>query len=467
MEGRSNFSNQFGFIAAAAGSAVGLGNIWKFPFEVTKGGGAAFVIMYLAFCFIFCYPILVAEIAIGRKTKKNPVGALTELGSKKWSIIGIIGVFCGTIILSFYNVVAGWSLGYFIEIVNGNFDIANNFGAFVKDTSLMTMPNTSLYALLFMLITAYIVYRGVNRGIELASKILMPTLILIIIILFIYGLTLPHAFAGIRFYLVPDFSKINFSVIYSALGQAFFSLSLGMGALITYGSYLHRNTTIHKAAVYITLADVGIAFLAGLMIFPFLAFINDGMLDNVQGGPGLIFQTLPLFFKNLGTPGQIMGPIFFLLLSFAALTSTVSLLEVGVAYLIDQFKLKRRNAVLLASGVIFLCGIPSLLSHGSSTFFTNFITYSNSETAIDFMSLAEDIANDSLLPFGGCLIAIFTVYVWKKTNFYAELRHGSDLKENTFIIKYITFSLKYICIPILTIIFLLTILDRFFGIILI
>ena len=389
---------------------------------------------------------------------------MTALGSKKWAFVGVLGIFCGTIILSFYNVVAGWSLGYFIEIVKGNFNIGNNFGTFVQDVGLSTMPNVSLYAFLFMLATGYIVYRGINQGIELASKILMPTLIFIILILFFYGLTLDHALAGIEFYLIPDFSKIDFNVVYSALGQAFFSLSLGMGTLITYGSYLHHNTTVHKAAAYITFADVGIAFLAGLMIFPFLGFINDGVLDNVEGGAGLIFQTLPLFFQELGTAGKIIGPVFFLLLSFAALTSTVSLLEVAVTYLIDEFRLKRRNAVLLASGFIFLLGIPSLLSHGGAEFFSEFITYGNSETATNFMSLAEDLANDSLLPLGGCLIAVFTVYVWKRHNFYAELKRGSTLKEEGFIVKYITFSLKYICIPILSIIFIFTILDRFFGI---
>lgn len=464
MASRGNFSNQFGFIAAAAGSAVGLGNIWKFPFEVTKGGGAAFVVMYLAFCFIFCYPILVAEISIGRNTKQNPLGALRTLGSKKWGIVGILGIVCGTIILSFYHVVAGWSLGYFVEIVKGNFDIGNSFGDFVKDTSPRTMPNVTFYTTIFTCLTAYIVYRGVKQGIELTSKILMPTLIIIIVVLFVYGLTLPHALSGIEFYLIPDFSKINFTVIYSALGQAFFSLSLGMGTLITYGSYLDRKVTIHKAAAYITLADVGIAFLAGLMIFPFLGFMNDGVLDNVEGGAGLIFQTLPLFFQELGTPGKVVGPVFFLLLSFAALTSAVSLLEVAVTYLIDEFKLKRRTAVLIASTFIFLLGIPSLLAHGSSSFFSEFITYGNSEKATDFMSLAEDLANDSLLPLGGCLIAFFTVYIWKKHNFYAELKRGSNLKADGFVIKYIMFSLKYICIPILSIIFILTILDHFLGI---
>ncbi|MEM6299175.1 MAG: sodium-dependent transporter, partial [Bacteroidota bacterium] len=320
MAARGGFSSKFGFIAAAAGSAVGLGNIWKFPFEVGNGGGAAFVLMYLAFCFLLCFPVLVAEIAIGRKTQRNPVGAFKALGYPAWSIIGMFGVAAGILILSFYNVVAGWAFGYFLEMVSANFEIGKNFGTFITDVF-----KVGAYGSVFMIATALIVSRGVSGGIEKASKVLMPTLIVIIVGLLLYSLTLDHAFKGLSFYLVPDFSKITFEVVYNALGQAFFSLSLGMGALITYGSYVGKSDNIISSAALITLADVGIAFIAGMMMFPFVAYLSEGTMEGVQGGAGLIFVTLPGVFETLGTTlGSIVGGTFFLLLSFAALTSTVS-----------------------------------------------------------------------------------------------------------------------------------------------
>ena len=457
MASRGGFSSSIGFVLAAAGSAVGLGNIWKFPFEATKGGGAAFVIIYLFFCFIFCYPVLVAEISIGRATRKNPVGAFVALSSKKWGIIGVLGVFGSVIVLSFYNVVAGWSLGYFVEMVEGNFEIGNNFSKFVNN-----IPVVSLYSIAFMFITSYIVFKGIKNGIELASKILMPSLVIIILFLIGYGFTLPHAFEGIRIYLIPDFSKINFYVIYSALGHAFFSLSLGMGTLITYGSYLRKNANIPKAAALITLSDIFIAFIAGLMMFSLLGFVYKGDLTDVEGGPGLIFQTLPLVFQTLSGTGQIIGIVFFILLSFAALTSTVSLLETPVAYLIDEYKFPRKKAVIIVSIIVLILGIPSILANGASPFFSNFIQ--NSEGSISFMDFIAGTVVNILLPLGGLLIAIFTVFIWKNIRFLRAIKFSSNERANNFMLMYLTITLKYICIPILLIIITMTVLEQFFNI---
>ena len=453
---RSGFSSKFGFVAAAAGSAVGLGNIWKFPFEVGENGGAAFVLMYLGFCFVLCFPVMVTEIAIGRKTQLNPVGAYKALGHKNWSILGLLGILSGVLILSFYNVVAGWAFGYFIEMVSGNFGIGAQFGDFIKD-----IFKVGAYGIVFMAATAFIVSKGVSGGIERAAKILMPTLIIIIVALVLYSFTLPNAMKGVEFYLLPDFSKLSFPVVYSALGQAFFSLSLGMGALITYGSYVGKNDNIISSAVLITLADVGIAFIAGLMMFPLV--FSQGL--DTDGGPGLIFVTLPGVFETLGpTLGIVIGSLFFLLLSFAALTSTVSLLEVPVAYMVDEHEIRRNNAVWLVAGFIFLIGIPSLLSNGYSDFFTSFITYFGAESPTSFMTLVEHIANDSFLPLGGCLIAFFAAYVWKKHNLVEEISKGNPNFSNSFIGKYIDFAISYLCPFILGALFLLTVLDRFFGI---
>ena len=381
MDARDGFSSKLGFIAAAAGSAVGLGNIWKFPFEVGEGGGAAFVLMYLAFCFLLCFPVMVAAIAIGRKAQKNAVGAFPALGFPSWKFVGISGVLVCISVLSFYNVVAGWTIGYVVEMARGNFGVGNEFGSFVSN-----MVTVGIYAVLFMVVTALIVQKGVSGGIEKAAKILMPTLIVIIILLVVYALFLPNATDGLAFYLIPDFSKITFPVIGSALGQAFFSLSLGFGIMITFGSYLSKDENIFTSAALITLADVGIAFTAGMMIFPFLAYLTQGTLEGVSGGAGLVFVTLPGVFESLGVLGAVIGSFFFLLLAFAALTSTVSILEVPVAYLHEEYNMGRKKAVVIIAVVIFLLGIPSMMANGYSDYWSGFITYLGADSPTDFMT---------------------------------------------------------------------------------
>ena len=277
-----------------------------------------------------------------------------------------MGVLCGVLILSFYTVVAGWVLGYVIEMINGNFDISNNFGAYVNN-----IENVFLYSILFMLFTALIVSKGIEKGIEKAAKILMPSLIGIILVLIAYALTLPNSIDGIIFYLVPDFSQINLNIAGNALGQAFFSLSLGMGMLITYGSYVDDKNNIVNSAALITLADVGIAFLSGLIIFPFV--FSSGI--ETQGGAGLIFEVFPKIFENLGnTTGIIVGSTFFILLSFAAITSTVSLLEVPVSYLVDEYKVDRKYSVWIVAITILIIGIPSALSQGKYVLFRSHLT---------------------------------------------------------------------------------------------
>ncbi|MCL4159302.1 UNVERIFIED_CONTAM: hypothetical protein GTU68_042076, partial [Idotea baltica] len=248
MAARGGFSSRLGFIAAAAGSAVGLGNIWGFPYEVGEGGGAAFVVVYLFFCFILCFPVMATEIAIGRKTQRNPVGAFNALGYKKWNWVGKMGILAGVLILSFYNVIAGWAFGYVFEMVIGNFAIADQFGEYIKD-----VVKVGAYGAVFMATTAYVVSKGISGGIEKAAKLLMPTLIVMMLIIVVYSLTLPNAMSGLKFYLVPDFSKLTAATIYNAMGQAFFSLSLGMGALITYGSYVSKKENIVSAAAWVTL----------------------------------------------------------------------------------------------------------------------------------------------------------------------------------------------------------------------
>ncbi|MFT5954553.1 MAG: NSS family neurotransmitter:Na+ symporter [Cyclobacteriaceae bacterium] len=457
---RGLFTSRLGFILAAAGSAVGLGNIWKFPFEVGLGGGAAFVVMYLVFAFLLCFPVMVTEVAIGRKTQKNPVGAFDALGFRNWRFIGVLGLIAGVVILSFYNVVAGWAFGYFIELVQGNFAVGNDFTAFTSD-----IFKVGLYSLIFMFFTSYFVSKGVSGGIERLAKVLMPSLIIMILSLVAYSFTLPYAMEGIKFYLVPDISKINIGTMGGALRQAFFSLSLGMGALITYGSYLSRKDNIVTSAAFITLADVGIAFLAGLMMFPFVAFNLDGDMGPVIageiGGPGLIFATLPGVFETLGPIlGIVVGSFFFLLLSFAALTSTVSLLEVPVSYVVDELKMPRKRAVVAVSTFIFIVGIPSLIGNGYSDFFTNGFTIPGSSDFISFLGKLADI----LLLFGGCCIVTFAAYVWKKHNLHEELAEGFEGYHGSFIKSFINVTVSYISPVLLALLFVFVFLDNFFGV---
>lgn len=458
MQNRGAFSSRIGFILAAAGSAVGLGNIWRFPFEAEAGGGAAFVIMYLIFCFILCYPVMVTEIAIGRKTNKNAAGAFTALGYKRWSIVGVLGIVAGVIILSYYNVVAGWAFGYFVEMVQGNFKVGENFEGYVSNAGTVLA-----YAVVFMLATAFIISRGVSSGIEKAAKILMPTLIVMILSLVIYAFTLPNAMEGIKVYLVPDFSEMNLRVVGGALRQAFFSLSLGMGALITYGSYLSKKENIISSAVAITFFDVGIAFIAGLMMFPLVAYNSGGDMSNVSGGAGLIFATLPGVFESLGPVlGIVVGSFFFLLLSFAALTSTVSLLEVPVSYVVDEYNMDRKKAVWITATIIFVVGLPSLVANGYSDFFTKFITYFGADAPTDFMTFLGHVA-DIFLLLGGSLIVGFAAYVWKKENLHKELSQGYEGYEGSIVQKVLNFTIAYFTPFVLFAMFILVVLSNFFG----
>ena len=453
---RGKFKNKFGFIAATAGSAVGLGNIWKFPFEVGNGGGAIFIVVYLFFCFAFCFPVMLGEIAIGRKTQKSPVGAYGALGYPKWKFLGALGVISGVLILSFYNVVAGWALGYFVEMVQGNFGIAKEFTQYIANP----LPILG-YSFLFMSMTAFVVSQGITAGIEKFSKILMPLLVFFIIALMVYGLTLPGAEEGLEFYLFPNFSKLTLQVIYSAMGQAFFSLSLGLGAAITYGSYLSKRENLISSAFYITIADVGIAFLAGLMLFPII--FSQGQTPD--GGPGLIFVTLPTIFATFGDVlGILLGASFFFLLTLAALTSTFSLLEVGSSYLIDQFKVPRKTSTWVSAVFIFLLGLPSLYASGASDFFTEFIHYGSSEKAIDFLTFVGHVSNDTFLPLGGFLMCIFITFVWGRKRLRKELCEGNSEFETSWLAAYINFSIAILCPIVLGTILILTIFDRFLGI---
>lgn len=454
---RGNFASRIGFILAAAGSAVGLGNIWRFPYEAGQNGGAAFLVLYFVITFLICYPIMLGEIAIGRRTEANTYGAYKKLGGKRWGLLGLFGILCGIMILSFYNVVAGWAFGYFLEISFGSLLKEPDYGAFFQQYVINFWDNL-FFSVSFMVITALIVSRGVQRGIEAASKIMMPTLFLILFVLIGYSLTLNNAMKGISFYLLPDLSKVDFETLYSATGHAFFSLSLGMGALITYGSYVNKEQNIPKSAFVITIMDMSVAFLAGLMIFP-LVFSQD---VSPAAGPALVFVVLPAIFNAMGPIlGKLIGGLFFLLLCFAALTSTISLLEVAVSYLVDEKKLPRKVVTWLMATLIFVVGLPSMLSMGAVEIFSALPFYHDKST-LDFVS---ELFSEISLPLGGWFMSLFIAYRWKTQNLNDELAQGNPTYKGSFLERYVSFTIRFVCPVLLGIFSVLIILDKFFGLI--
>jgi neurotransmitter:Na+ symporter, NSS family len=455
MANRGSFSGRIGFILAAAGSAVGLGNIWRFPYLAGQNGGAAFLVIYLICIFTLCFPVMIGEIAIGRKAQSDAYGSYQKLGGGKWGYAGLFGILAGIFILSFYNVVAGWAFGYFLEISFGNLLNEQDFGAFFGNY-INNVGTITMFSIGFMVLTAWVVSQGIQKGIEAANKIMMPALYLILIGLIIYSLTLPNAIEGVKFYLVPDLTKINTQTLFDGLRQAFFSLSLGMGTLMTYGSYVDKKQNIVSSAAIISIADTSVAFLAGLMVFPMVAAVNA---FDVQG-PSLVFVVLAKVFHNMGpVMGRVIGGSFFLLLCFAALTSTISLLEVPVAYLVDQKKLPRKPVVWGVAALIFVFGLPSLVSQGKVEFFTHLSFYKNR----DFLTFVSDMCDISLT-VGGCMLCIFIRTRWKIANMDEELSHGNPGYMNSYLRKYVSFSISWICPILLGILSILIIFDKFVGI---
>ena len=410
---RGQWSSKAGFILAAAGSAIGLGNIWRFPYVAGENGGAVFVVLYLIFVFLIGLPYMIAELALGRSVQKNPVGAIKAIKpGSAWKWVGYLGVLTGVGILSFYGVVAGWTFGYIFKMLFGN---VGGFGSFVAN------PFLEIFLFgLFMVFTTLIVYGGVEGGIERWSKILMPMLFVLLIGLIIYANTLEGASRGLAFYLKPDFSKLTGSAALSALGQAFFSLSLGLGLMITYGSYVSKKENLISSAVYIVIFDTLIAFFAGLVIFPTLF----AMGKSPDQGPTLVFVVLPELFGNM-PGGMIVGALFFILLSVAALTSTISLLEVPTAFMVDERKSHRKKIVWAVAGFTFLIGIPSALSQGASDFFTNFHLLPERLTGQDFLSHMSFIWGDFSLAFGALFLSIFVGWVWGSKNASDEIQQGA------------------------------------------
>lgn len=428
MVQRENWRSRFGFIMAAAGSAVGLGNVWRFPYLTGDNGGGAFIVIYLM-CIIFVgLSIMIAEFAVGRKSGLAAVGAY-KAHDRRWSFAGALGVLSGFFIMGFYPVVGGWSLAYMVKSVTGLLAvpeaIGDYFGAFI------TAPTEPLiWMLIYLAINVFIVARGVAEGIETAGKILMPTLFALLIFIIFRSVSLPGAGEGLRYLFVPDWSQVTGKTVLAALGQAFFSLSLGMGCMITYGSYLSKKENIPSNALTVVTMDTTVAIMAGLAMFP--ALFAFGM-EPAQG-PGLVFVVIPSLFAQMGSMGMLFSVIFFAALTIAALTSSISLLEVVVAYLIDEHKVERRKATLVASSVMAIMCILSSLSMGTLAGVQIF--------GVGFFDFFDILTDKIFLAIGGMLLAIFVGWFMNKEELRNELTNDGTITFGLFelwynLIKYV------------------------------
>jgi neurotransmitter:Na+ symporter, NSS family len=411
------WSSRWVFVLAAAGSAIGLGNIWRFPYLAGENGGGAFVLVYLLAVLVLGIPVMISEIMLGRRARQSPINAMRTLAkeekrSRHWQLLGWMGVVAGFVILSYYSVIGGWTIAYVFRTAGGLFSnaspdvVSGAFGNFIGDPEKLLAWHT-----VFMLMTMLVVAHGVKQGLERAAKYLMPVLFVILLILVGYGMTTGHFGDALRFMFAPDFSKLSGSAVLAALGQAFFSLSLGMGAIMVYGSYLPQNTSIGRSAVWVAGADTSVALLAGLVVFPIILAAG---LDPTAQGVGLTFKSLPLAFGSI-PGGNVFGGLFFALLMFAAWTSSISILEPAVAYFSEKRGITRVRATLWLGGISWLLGLATVFSFNLWSGYTFF----GGKT---FFDMLDFLASNVLLPLGGLLIAIFAAWFMQKSSTQAELR---------------------------------------------
>ena len=438
---RDEFSGFFGVLVATVGSAVGLGNLWRFPYLVGQNGGAAFILVYLAFVLIICLPIAVSEFIIGRRTRANTVKAFQILAPRTpWSAIGVVGVIAAFSILAFYSVVGGWTMDYLFRSIIHLFSKPDISSLESQFTTMVTSPvRPIVWTVVFVLFSAFIVMCGIKKGIEKYSRIMMPFLFLMVVILMVRSLTLPGAEKGIAFLVEPDFYKINTSVILAALGQAFFSLSLGMGCLITYGSYIPNKVILSSVSFSTAMSDTLFAMLAGLAIMP--AVFAFGI--SPQEGPGLVFIVLPRIFAQIPL-GNYFAVMFFVILLIAAVTSVISLLEVVTAYVTERLKVKRKYAVGVIALLVTVCASFSSLSQGVLSDVKIF-----GKTIFDFF---DYLSANILLPLGGLFIVLFVGWYMKKALVYDEFTNQGTLKGTLFRAYY--FIIRYVAPVAIAIVFL-------------
>ena len=443
---RAQWRSRLGFIWAAVGSAVGLGNIWRFPYIVGQGGGAAFILVYLCCLALVGLPVLVSEITIGRKTTSGPATAFKQLGKgKSWSFFGKTTVFTGLIVSSFYSVISGITLGYLFQAILGNltqFTSAGQAESYYLSMTSSPWACVTLH-LAFMACSGAILYAGVQRGIESWNKVLMPLLFLVLLALAIKGITMPGSMEGLRFLLKPDWSVITPTVVLMALGQAFFALSLGQGTMVTYGSYVSEKENLPTTVFPIAGFGLLVSLLAGIAIFTIV--FSVGLKPDA--GPSLMYETLPLVFSQT-KGGYVLGLAFFTLLFMAALTSQISAMEPLIANMIDRFKWARHKAVILTAGLAFLIGVPCALSFGPWKGFTVF--------GMNLFDLISSVAVNLLIPLGGLAAVLLVGWRWGIAKGIEHLYVGAKtyLTKYPIIVSYFKYTIRFISPIAIIIVFL-------------
>ena len=444
-EKRSGFTGKIGFVLAAAGSAVGLGNIWRFPYLAAKYGGGIFLLVYILLAVTFGFSLMIAEIALGRKTGLSAIGAFKSL-NKKYSFLGYLAALIPAIILPYYSVIGGWVTKYLYEFIAGGAgETAKDafFGGFISQTGEPVM-----WFMIFLGVTALIVLCGVEKGIEKVSKFMMPVLVVLSMFIAIYSVCMPGAMAGVKYYIMPDFSKFSATTVLAAMGQLFYSMSLAMGIMITYGSYMKKEVSLESSVTQIELFDTGIAFLAGLMIIPAVFVFSGGTPEALGKGPSLMFVTLPKVFESMAG-GTYIGILFFLLVLLAALTSSISLMETVVSILCDKLKIGRKLSCLIVFLISVALGLLSSLGYG--------IWAEVKIIGLQFLDFFDFISNSVLMPIVAFFTCIFVGYVIKPKAIADEVELSGKFKRKALF----TFVIKYLAPVCIVLILVSSVLDAF------
>ena len=446
---RSTFSGKIGFVLSAAGASVGLGNIWRFPYLAAKYGGGIFLLLYIILALTFGYSMIIAETSIGRMTKKSPVGAFQSFGKSGWlSAGGWINAIIPILIVPYYSVIGGWVIKYLVEYICGNaHQVAEDgyFSAFISNG-----VSTELCFIVFALITLVIIYAGVRNGIERVSKFMMPILVVLSVIIAAYSVTRPGAIEGVKYFLVPNVDNFSWMTVVSAMGQMFYSLSIAMAILITFGSYMKKDISIEDSTQNVEIFDTAIAIMAGLMIIPAVFAFSGGDPDTLQAGPALMFITIPKVFENMGL-GTLVGVMFFILVLFAALTSSIALTESAVSTFEDELKWSRKKSTVLIGVIVIALGSLSSLGYGPLAGVTII--------GMQFLDFFDFLTNSVMMPIAAITICLLVSRVIGVNGIEEEVMHG----ENKFRRKAIfNFMIKYLC-PIFAAIILASSVANAFG----
>ena len=447
---RSSFSGKIGFVLSAAGASVGLGNIWRFPYLAAKYGGGIFLLIYILLALTFGYTMIVAESALGRMTRKSPVGAFKAFGKKAgWlSFGGWINAIIPVLIVPYYSVIGGWVIKYFVEYLKGNGAKLAEDGYFSNFIS--NGLSTEICFIVFCMFTLIIIYAGVRNGIERVSKFMMPILVVLSVIIAIYSVTRPGALAGVKYFLVPNPKNFSWMTVVTAMGQMFYSLSIAMGILVTFGSYMKKDTSIEDSTRNVEVFDTAIAIMAGLMIIPAVFAFSGGDPDTLQAGPSLMFITIPKVFDSMGF-GTFAGILFFLLVLFAAVTSSIALTESAVSTVEDELKWSRKKSTVIVGFIMIILGTLSCLGYGPLSFVKII--------GMQFLDFFDFLTNSVMMPIAALMTSLFVSKVVGVDRMEEEMRHGESKFRRK---KIFVVMIKYLC-PIFAIIILVSSVANAFG----